>query len=543
MKKVRESVAFKSISGIVLLLTVFAAIVCTIGYKGFTKVLLEQYAERAFQTAQTAGDMVDPDRIEAFIETQGTSDEYVTLWKKIDQLCNSTGSTFIYAIQPDRTDYGHITFVLSTINKNSTYDYYGFGYVKETTNEDYRQKYIQLYNGTSEQALVIRDKGYIQTDPHITAMIPLKGKDGQTKAILCVQRQMDALAKARHDYIHRVTLVLILLTVLVIIGQGLYLHKVLILPVKQITREAMRFAEESVVLDRKLTDTIRYRDEIGLLAGSIDQMEEQIHDYVENLTRITAEKERIGTELSLATRIQADMLPNTFPAFPDRKEFDIYASMDPAKEVGGDFYDFFLIDEDHLGLVIADVSGKGVPAALFMMASRIIIANSAILGESPGRVLENANNAICSNNPEEMFVTVWLGILEISTGKLTAANAGHEYPAMMQPGGSFEVFKDKHDLPVGVIGDVKYREYVLELKPGTKLYLYTDGVAEAVNGAEDRFGTDRMLAVLNRNKQADPQAMIIKVKKEIDDFAGEADQFDDITMLCLEYRGAETMLK
>ena len=208
------------------------------------------------------------------------------------------------------------------------------------------------------------------------------------------------------------------------------------------------------------------------------------------MTRVTAEKERIGTELALATRIQADMLPNIFPAFPDRTDFDIYATMDPAKEVGGDFYDFFLIDDDHLCMVMADVSGKGVPAALFMMASKIILRNNAMMGKSPAKIL-GPTNAICSNNQEEMFVTVWLGILEISTGKLTAANAGHEYPVMKRPDGRFELLKDKHGFVVGGMEGVKYKDYELQLEPGAKLFLYTDGVPEATDAQRAvRHGAD-----------------------------------------------------
>ena len=249
------------------------------------------------------------------------------------------------------------------------------------------------------------------------------------------------------------------------------------------------------------------------------------------------ESSRIDTELSMASSIQADMLPNIFPAFPERKEFDVYATMDPAKEVGGDFYDFFLIDDDHLCMVMADVSGKGVPAALFMMASKIILANSAMIGKSPAQILTDTNAAICSNNREEMFVTVWLGILEISTGKLTAANAGHEYPVLMMPGGKFELYKDKHGLVIGGMDGIVYKEYELSLTPGSKLFLYTDGVAEATNAQQELFGTQRMLAALNENTRLSPDGILKNVRRAVDDFVQDAEQFDDITMLALEYKG------
>lgn len=253
------------------------------------------------------------------------------------------------------------------------------------------------------------------------------------------------------------------------------------------------------------------------------------------------ESMRIESELTMASAIQADMLPNIFPAFPDRDEFDVYASMDPAKEVGGDFYDFFLVDDDHLGLVMADVSGKGVPAALFMMASKILLANNAMLGKSPAEILMDTNETICAGNREEMFVTVWLGILEISTGKLTAANAGHEYPVLKSPDGNYEIIKDKHGFVIGGMPGARYKQYELTLEPGSKLFLYTDGVPEATSAEKELFGVERMLYALNSDAGAgaDPKKTLGVVRAAVDDFVKDAEQFDDLTMLCLEYKGAK----
>ena len=242
------------------------------------------------------------------------------------------------------------------------------------------------------------------------------------------------------------------------------------------------------------------------------------------------------TELRTATQIQAAMLPSIFPPFPERGEFDLYASMDPAKEVGGDFYDFFLIDDDHLCLVMADVSGKGVPAALFMMACKIILANNAKAGKSPAQILTDTNASICANNPEEMFVTVWLGILEISTGKLISANAGHEYPALKKPDGSFELYKDKHGFVIGGMDGARYREYELQLEPGAKLFVYTDGVPEANDADNAMFGTERMLAALNETPEAPAERILKNVRTAVDHFVSGAEQFDDLTMLCMEYK-------
>ena len=282
---------------------------------------------------------------------------------------------------------------------------------------------------------------------------------------------------------------------------------------------------------------IRSSNEIGQLALDVTDLSKEIDDYTAHIQAITAERERIGTELDLASRIQSSMLPDKFPPFPDRKEFDIYAEMDPAKEVGGDFYDFFMIDNDHLGLVIADVSGKGVPAALFMMISKIILAHNAKKGRTPAQVLADTNEAICANNQVMMFVTVWFGVLEISTGTLRAANAGHEYPMLRRPGGEFEIVKDKHGFVLGGMEGVTFTDYEITLEPGAKLFVYTDGLTEANDNGKNMFGTDRVLEALNSDPGASPKDTLDTVRRRVDDFVGTAEQFDDLTMMCLNYAG------
>ena len=539
MKNPFRRIAFKNIFVIVIILAVFASVIGFIGYSSFETAMLEQYTDGAFRVAETAALDIDADRMDEYEASNGKGIFYQAAWRKLDTLCNSSGSTFIYVIRPDRTDYAHIIFLFSTIRHGSPYSVYPFRYVRETTNEEYKVKYRKLYDGLSKRESVLRVKGYIETDAHITAMIPLTGSDGKTQAILCVQRQMDYLMRARNEYYRRVITVLVILTLIVIIGMGIYLNRMLIRPVRRITSEASRFASENVTSGKKLTEQIRNRDEIGLLAQSIDQMEEQISSYVDNLTRTTAEKERIATELQMGTQIQASMLPGKFPAFPDRSEFDIFAAMFPAREVGGDFYDFFLIDEDHLYLSIADVSGKGVPAALFMMAVKILFANNAMSGKSPARNLDDTNTAICSNNSETMFVTVWMGILEISTGRLIAANAGHEYPMIARAGENFELLMDKHGFVIGGMENMKYTEYEIRLKPGDRLFLYTDGVPEATSVNDELFGTERTLDALNRDLSASPEEVLKNVRTAVDVFVEGAEQFDDITMFCLEYKGTQ----
>ena len=507
MRKLRSSIVFKSISGIVILLLVFTVIVSVIGYLEFTDALMEQYAEGTFYTADTAALNVNADHLQSYLEG-GDQEEYEKIRNEFERLCEAQEATFIYVICPDQTDYNHITFVISAMNNRYSYELFERGYVRETTNDEYRNIYRLLCEKESDYAYVVRDRGYIETGAHITALISLVGSDQEVKGILCVQRQMDILTDLRQAYLKKVAIAMILIALLVIMGQTVYIHRVLLDPLQRIIREAARFSTENVKSQKKLTDHIRNRDEIGELARSIDDMEDQITGYISDIARIAAKEEKTRTELSLAARIQASMLPDVFPPFPERKEFELFASMDPAKEVGGDFYDFFLIDSDHLYLAIADVSGKGIPGALFMTISMLALSQIIREGKSPAEVLEAANNAICLNNREEMFVTVWLGILEISTGKLTAANAGHEYPALRKPDGRFELFKDPHGFVVGGMEDMKYKEYELQLLPGSQLFLYTDGVPEATDSSERQFGTQRMLTALNGHCGEHPEEII-----------------------------------
>lgn len=289
--------------------------------------------------------------------------------------------------------------------------------------------------------------------------------------------------------------------------------------------------------------------EFETMKQEIDRTSRALNQQMDTIRRMEREKaehenmirqqEQIVKELRTARQIQESVLPHIFPPFPDRKEIDLFASMDPAKDVGGDFYDFYFIDEDHLCLIIADVSGKGIPAALFMMLSKRILEDFARQEQTPDQILENANELLCGSNQAEMFVTVWLGILEISTGRLTAANAGHEYPAIRKKGGSFEIYKDRHGFVLGGMEGMRCRSYELQIDPGDKLFVYTDGVPEATDAGGELFGTQRMITALNSCAGDSPEEILHKMKSTVNAFVGDAEQFDDMTMMCLEYKGPE----
>ena len=300
-------------------------------------------------------------------------------------------------------------------------------------------------------------------------------------------------------------------------------------PIKQLTADVAQLAIGN--LDTKIR--ITSKNELGLLAETFNKMTGDLKNSIEENARERAVKERIGAELGVATRIQASMLPCIFPPFPERTEFDLFASMLPAREVGGDFYDFYFIDKHNLAVVIADVSGKGIPAALFMVITKTLIKNCSLC-RNPKDVLESVNKKLCEGNETGMFVTAFVGFYNITTGRLVYVNAGHNPPLVKKRGGNYEYLKTDPCLVLAFLNDTKYREEEIYLGGGDVLFMYTDGVTEAMNSGRDMFGEQKLLDALNKNKDSPPHALLRAVKSEVDAFAGGAEQADDITMLALK---------
>ena len=359
--------------------------------------------------------------------------------------------------------------------------------------------------------------------------------DGAIKYILAIECDWSDFARILNRNLMQV---LLLGVAVMLVTSGLimlFIFRKAVKPLVEVNDGVREYIEskDSDAAVRRMSG-IKARNEVGRLADSFSEMSTEIDRYTKEIRQLTGEKERAEAELNLAARIQSSMLPTEFPVRP---ELTLFASMDPAKEVGGDFYDFFFIDEEHLGLVIADVSGKGVPAALFMMMSKILLKNHAMSGLSPAEVLNRTNLGICENNRNNMFVTVWFGVLDIATGHVTAANAGHEYPMIRKPDGGFEIMKDRHGFVLGALRRKRYTEYEFDIEPGGTLFVYTDGAAEATDRDNRLFGTERMLGALNLEPAASPEVLLGNMKSAIDGFVGEAPQFDDLTMLCIKYNG------
>ena len=360
---------------------------------------------------------------------------------------------------------------------------------------------------------------------------PVLDSDGNYVAMLGVDLNMDDIKAQEYDFVIMLVVLLVIITIVICAVYITVISRSVISPINKLSEVATDYINDSEDKATFAALDINRNDEIGDLSDAMKQMECDLSEHIENITKMTAEKERIGAELGVATRIQADMLPTDFPTTMD---YSIYASMTPAKEVGGDFYDYFVIDDDHIGIVMADVSGKGVPAALFMVVAKTLIKNRAMDGGDPADICADVNNQLCENNEFGLFVTTWLGIYEISTGKLDICNAGHEYPAIRRNNGEYElIIGDTGDNqpPLAAMEDMCFETETITLNAGDTVFLYTDGVPEAKNLSDDRFGMDKMVDVLNSNKELSLEMQLKNMKNEIDSFTGGDTPFDDITML------------
>lgn len=535
--KLRSNMSFNVTAGIVLLLAVFSIIVSAIGILSFTESFKKEHSTTTYHMADTAAMLVNGDHIDEYLRGE-EMEEYARTKRILDTYCRYMNVSLVYVIDVDRSDYNHFVSVFNAVDNavdDTAYEEWEIGHERETTNEEYRRKYEELYEKKVLYGTIYRLNPGKGLHPHITTIVPVLDSADEVAALLCVQRPINELAAVVRVFVIRTGIFALLLAFFASQLAAYFSRKWIISPIRKISGEATRFAKENTK-GEELGDVSRF-SEIYNLSRAIDKMETDMENYVQNLTAVTAERERIGTELSFARKIQHDALPHTYPAFPGRTEFDIYASMTPAKEVGGDFYNFDLIDEDHLAMWIGDVSDKGVPAALFMMAINIVIENRVIMGGSPAEIMAYVNNNVCAHSKTDMFVTIWLGILEISTGRIICCNAGHEDPAVYKKGGAFEIVKKKHNTAVGAMPDLPYNDEEIFLEKGDKLFIYTDGVPEATNSFNELFTVGRMVDALNEYCEGTPQEILEGMHKSVNEFVGDRTQFDDLTMLCVELKG------
>ncbi len=554
MRKTRKmSLGQKSIIIVILMVVLLGSSLGLVTAIVMDRTINEEYMHKVTDMAHTVAISLNGDNVKV------VRDKVVDIYESLDEKVGSDGmgtpehEAYIANFQhlketPEYASEVHIMQNLASANDvESVYILYAYpkdlitlyvadGSVEANDPGDFDPLYEVNYGVLEDPEIGF--PAYITNTPEygwlVSAAYPIHDDAGEVVAYGCADISMNVIKGKVRSFRILLFLITIAIGVILAVVYIKAIKRAVVKPINQLSDAALSYIKNDKGNTFKDIN-IETGDEIENLSGAMKRMEQDINDYIINLTAITAEKERIGAELNVATQIQADMLPRIFPTFTDKTEYELFASMDPAKEVGGDFYDFFIIDDDHLGLVVADVSGKGVPAALFMVIAKTLIKNRALMGGTPGEVLAYANEQLCEGNDAELFVTVWFAIINVKTGKGIAANAGHEHPAIRRANDEFELSIYKHSCAVATMEGIRFKEHDFEVHPGDTLFCYTDGVTEATDAHNVLFGNDRLLAALNMDPDASAETICKNVKSSIDTFVGEAPQFDDITMLCVKF--------
>ena len=512
---------------IVLFCSVLYIVNGLIGYRSFKSIFEDEYTKITRQFAYTALSYIDGDTIEGYAAGNPADEEWTETDRELNVLTRTAALAYIYVIVPDE-NFESRMYIYDTVHPEVVNGKaYPLGQISSLKN--YNEEYINrlkdvMLHGKDDSRFV-----YNKTGGHVTTSVPVKDSSGKMVGILSIVKPMSEVDALKAKYLRTTSIFSAILTVLFITVYIILLHKMLTKPLYLLTKETESFVRHGGELSGRLKK-VRGRSEIAILARAVEQMSVDMHQYINELTHTTAEKERLSAELDVATQIQANMLPRVFPPYEDHPEIVLFASMAPAKEVGGDFYDFFMIDDDHFAVVVGDVSGKGVPAALFMVVAKTLLKNVGLQERSPARIFEQVNEQLCEGNDAGLFVTCWMGILTLSTGELLFANAGHTSPVVYH-GGKVEYLTVKPNLILAGMQGMKYKDHQFSMNPGDRIFIYTDGVTEATNAKNELYGEERLLASITNKQHLSPREMLAEVRSDVDRFVGDAPQFDDITML------------
>ncbi len=534
-RKFRTSLSATIVFGIVFLILVMEAGAAAIGYVVFTDIVKEQYRDNANLTAALVSQFIDADQLDRYLVSGEKDEAYLETEANLQTIADSEDCDAVYVAKVD-VEQKHRIYIYNIVSAASGFTPYEIG-----TEDTLPDVFLEGYRSMRQAGSEVRSYAYENASAngtYITSFFPLWNSEGDLVAVCAVVKTMVSLETARTTFLQQLLIWALFLALLAGSVSIYVMRRRISLPLRKIVAETDRFAAEQEKDDAGLTELLNLKNEIGELARATDKMESSILAETEQLLAVTAEKNRISTELDIATKIQMAVLPKIGQSFPGRREVDLHAFIQPAKEVGGDFYDCFYLDEDHLAMVIADVSDKGIPAALFMMIAKVLLKHALIDLQEPGKALEQVNQKLCETNETDMFVTVWVGILELSTGKLMAANAGHEYPVLGRRNGSYEIIRDKHGFVLGGMEGSRYQTYALNLEIGDRLFLYTDGLPEAVRDGNEPFGIENMLRALNEMGDADPRQIVNGMMEALGSFIGDHAQFDDTTILAMRYNGS-----
>jgi len=526
--KGKMTIAF-IVMGILLLLSVGIG-VFSISYRQVSA----QYTERAVNTAKMAALLVNGDSINGFLEN-GKNEEYFITYEALKEVRIALDMTYVY-VMAYNFDLNAPVYIFDIFIEGD--DPAMIGQLGQTMSDSESAAFTAAAQAYSEGTILektvvsITEFGWLAS-----AYVPIFSSDGFVTAVMGADISMNRIIS---DIILQ-TLQLMLLTITIVIIFLFILRYItgrqILQPVMQLSKHMNDFDPKEGKLRQIVVEASS--KEFQSITESYNRMIDDIKFYMENLAAVTADRERIATELDVATEIQTSMLPSFFPAFPEKSEFDIYAAMYPAREVGGDFYDFFLVNDNTLAVVIADVSDKGIPAALFMVIAKTLIKNTAKnasmggVSKSPKEVFETVNKLLCENNDTGMFVTAFLGYLEISSGRFVYVNAGHN-PPLLKHSGEYQFMNIDPGLMLGLMDNIDFKQEETTLETGDMLFLYTDGVTEAMNKEKKLFTAERLKTKINSFTDSSTQDLLLKIKDEIDVFSDGREQADDITMLALE---------
>lgn len=527
-----------SVLGLELILgaVIFGAVMCFVnsynGYREFQKELEIIYGNVTEQFAHTAATYIDGDKIDHWL-TDGADEEWEETTSRLNDITEAAEIVYV-AVMKVSKDYSHRIYVFDTVNrKELNSKVYELGYRQSL--EKKTADYIENLREILEQGKSVSMFSYKKGGGHVTSSVPLYNSAGKPCAIVSVYKPMHEIKAYKKRFLQSIIIWALVVTAAFVALYALFLYLGIIRPILFVTYETSHFAKQHGEFSG-LIKKVRGHNEIATLAKSVEKMSSDIHRYIDDLTKATAEKERLGAELNVAKKIQAEMLPRVFPPYENHKEVELFASMEPAKEVGGDFYDFYMIDDDHFALVVGDVSGKGVPAALFMVITKTLLKDTAAHEMDPAKIFEHVNQILCEGNESGLFVTCWMGILTLSTGEFKFANAGHNAPVIMQ-GGEIKYLTTKPNLMLAGMDGMPYTTHDIVLAKGDRLFVYTDGVTEATNSSNELYGENRLITVMKYAIDKSSRDVIDIVRNDIDEFVSGAPQFDDITMLEMTYLG------
>ncbi len=505
---------------------ILCSIIFSMAYISFHRQFRAQYDSDIRSIAATAREVLNPDDFGRYISTLQTDDKYNEVLRILQDFVDKFDLNLLYVSVTSPPDYTHIAYIYNPVKKGGRWREFPLGYSEEYKEKNYNRTAKLVFE---ERQTIVRHTFKTRSGSHITAMMPVIGSNGRVVAVIGVQKSIQEFVRAINTFSQFVLLTIFIFSVMFLGLFGTFVNHHFIRPIAIMTKEVRRFAKGGEQPSDELLK-INSKDELSVLAHSVHKMEYDICENIANLTKVTAEKERMATELNLASKIQMDMLPTDYPPFPERRDFDLFASMNPAKEVGGDLYDYMMLDDDRLLICVGDVSGKGVPAALFMGKCKTLIDSYASSDLTPGEIFIYANNQLCNGNETGLFVTCWLGIFTFSTGDLVFVNAGHPSPVLYHDG-KFEYLRSKPNLVLGGMEGMPYTEHLVTLSKGDRLLVYTDGVTEATDINEELFGEERLLAAVQGTENQNAPETVVNVRNAIDTFVGKAEQFDDITML------------